>query len=393
MSRMKKILCILLAMASFLLATFAFTKALQNNLPSVGWLGTQDRSVVYRSPVAEPSETPQTTEPVQETEETLPPETQPSETLPPETQPTVPRIAYEQVPLYDQTAYPDIRYRSGTLATSGSNVTCLAMVASYLTGNEYLPDELASYFADHIGNSMQWLEYASDELQLPWEKAANIDVTVQALREGKVAIVLMNERSLFMNAQHFVVFTGISEEGKILVNDPYGPNYSDWNLQNALASGFKLTDLSGGYSGAWLYDPSAMPEAPFLYAAEENTDVFRYGDLELSQEDKDLIARLLCAEAESEPFEGQQAIAEVILNRMTAENFPDTVRGVIYAEGQFLAANNLYLAEPTHTQYEAIERAYNGPYVVDGDVVFFSQYAVNDNVWGTIGNHVFCHQW
>ena len=245
----------------------------------------------------------------------------------------------------------------------------------------------------NIGNSMQWLEYASDQLQLPWWKAGNIDEVIQYLREGKVAVVLMNDQSVFMEGQHFVVFTGITEDGKILVNDPYGPNYTAWHLQEALVSGFERGDLTGGYSGGWVYDPGSVPEWPFIYEPVPNTDVFRYGDLQLSQEDRDLIARLVCMEGESEPFEGQQGIAEVILNRMAADNFPDTAKGIIFAEGQFMAAGQLHLAEPTHTQYEAVERALNGPYVLDADVVFFSKFAVNDNVWGTIGSHIFCHQW
>ena len=321
-------------------------------------------------------------------------ETLPPETVPEETEPVVERFYYDAVPRFDQTAYTDIRYGSGTMATSGSHIVSLAMTASYLTGHEYLPDVLARAFASYIGNSMQWLEHVSDELQLPWQRAGNIDEVIGALREGKVAVVLMNERSLFMGAQHYVVFTGITEEGRILVNDPYGPNYTAWNLQNALeGGGFARTDLSGGYSGGWIYDPASVPEQPFIYEAPVNTDYFRYGEMELSQEDKDLIARLVCAEGESEPYKGQQGIAEVILNRMAAENFPNTAEGVIYAEGQFLAADHLYLAEPTHIQYEAVERAYYGPYVLEGDVVFFSQYAVNDNVFDTIGKHVFCRQW
>lgn len=389
MSRKKKILFTLMAMLAFALVTFGFVQGLRSSLP--GSWGSQERQTVYYRPEVQPVETAAQTLPPETEPETT--ETQPPETQPPETEPAVERVQYDRVPLYDQTAYGDILYRSGTIATSGSNVTCLAMVASYLTGHEYLPDQLAECFADYIGNSMAWLEYASEQLQLPWKKAGNIDETLQALREGKVAVVLMNERSIFMESQHFVVFTGITEEGKILVNDPYGPHYTAWNLQNALVNGFARGDLSGGYSGGWIYDPGAMPEEPFLYEMPVNSDEFRYGDMTLTEEDKELIAKLICVEGESEPFEGQQAIAEVILNRMAADNFPDTAKGVIYAEGQFLAANHLYLAEPTHTQYEAVERAFNGPYAVDGDVVFFSQYAVNDNVWGTIGSHVFCRQW
>ena len=386
MRQMRKILAVLAAMVLFILVTLGFVQGLRENV-SRKW-EEQEASLVYRRPETLPTEAPETTAP------TEPPETEPPETVPAETEPAIARVNYEQVPLYDQTLHGDIRYRSGTVATSGSNIASLAMAASYLARYEYRPDQLAEYFENFIGNSMQWLEYASDQLQLPWSKAGNIDETIAALREGKIAIVLMNERSIFLEGQqHFVVFTGITEDGKILVNDPYGPNYSAWHLQNALVSGFARTDLTGGYSGGWIYDPAAMPEEPFVYEPEENTDVYRYGDIQLSDHDIDMIARLVYAEGESEPFEGQQAIAEVILNRMAAGNFPDTANDVIFAEGQFLGAQNLYRADPIHTQFVAVERALYGPYVLDADVVFFSQYAVNDNVWGTIGKHVFCRQW
>lgn len=385
MKRKSSVFIVLGAMVAFGLLTFFFYSGLRVATANQREVMDRGNDLVYTRP-AQPEQS--ITEPVQTEPETLPPETEPVQT-----EPEVLRTVYEQVPRFDQTAYAGILYRSGTVATSGSNITSLAMVASYLTGHEYTPDYLADSFANFIGNSMEWLEYASDQLQLPWERAANIDVTIQALREGKIAIALMNERSLFMDGQHFVVFTGVTEDGKILVNDPYGPNYESWNLKNALENGFARTDLTGGYSGGWIYDPAAVPEVPFLYEAPVNADAFRYGDMTLSQEDVELIARLVCAEGESEPFEGQQGIAEVILNRMAADNFPDTAKGVIYAEGQFLAANSLYLHTPTHTQYEAVDRALNGPYILEGDVVFFSQYAVNDNVYATIGKHVFCRQW
>ena len=388
MHRMKKILAVLVAMVLFGLVTVGFVRGLQDTL-SRKWQN-REQNLVYHRPETVPTEPPETTV------VTEPPETEPEppETVPVETEPAIQRTYYEQVPLYDQSVYTEIRYRSGTLATSGSNITSLAMVASYLAKYEYRPDQLAECFADYIGNSMQWLEYASDQLQLPWKKAVNIDETIGALKEGKIAIALMNERSIFLEGQqHFVVFTGITEEGKILIHDPFGPNYSAWHLQNALVSGFARTDLTGGYSGGWIYDPAAMPEEPFVYEAPENTDAFRYEGLELSEHDLDMIARLVRAEGESEPFEGQQAIAEVILNRIAAGNFPNTANDVIFADDQFMGVGQLYLEDPVHTQYEAVERALYGPYVLDADVVFFSQYAVNDNVWGTIGKHVFCRQW
>lgn len=386
MKRMRKGAIALLAITLFVIVTVLFVNVLQDRL-----FASEETETVSQSMDAYPRAIMEETEPV-ETEETVP---ETIETLPPETVPeeTQPRQVYDSVPLFYMTDYPGILYRSGTLATSGSNVASLAMVASYLTGNEYRPDELAAYFADYIGNSMQWLEYASDELQLPWEKAANFHVAKQALQEGKVVITLMGEKSIFTQSQHFIVLTGINDAGKITVNDPYEDHYTQWNLEKGLVEGFEDVSIITGYHGSWIYDPAAMPEDPFIYEPEENTDEFRYPGIELTQEDRDLMAKLICMEAESEPFDGQQAIAEVILNRLAAGNFQSSVKSIIFAEGQFASADRLYLAEPTHTQYEAIERAYSGPYVLPKEVVFFATYKVNDDVWGKIGNHYFCYRY
>ena len=57
------------------------------------------------------------------------------------------QVSERQIPLYFQTDYPEIRYGAGSIATSGCSVTCLAMVATALTGHEYMPDQLAEYFS------------------------------------------------------------------------------------------------------------------------------------------------------------------------------------------------------------------------------------------------------
>lgn len=300
----------------------------------------------------------------------------------------------EEVPLYFQTDYPDTLYGYGTIKSSGCSITSLAMVATYLTGHTYLPDELADYFGGYIGNNMERLEYASDMLQLPWKKAVNWHESLKALQEGCVVIALMNQRSAFTQSQHYIVLTGLTEEGKVLVNDPYEPNYTKWDLKDGFANGFPQGYISTGYSGSWIYDKNAMPENPFIYVEEEEPYVEpRYPEFNLTEEELNLLARMIWVEAQGEPFEGQQAVAEVVLNRLAADNFPDTLKDVIYADEQFGSTPYLAEAETTQTQYEAIERALNGPYILPMDVVFFAQYAVNKNVWGKIGGHTFCYQW
>lgn len=387
MNRMKKGLLILAVLGGFVLMTMGFINVLRNTVAFEGGApDLQRQKDAFPRAVTEAAETVETEPAAVLTE----PETESTEAP---TEPTQPRIVYDSVPLFYMTDYEDVLFRSGTLSTSGSSVASLAMVASYLTGHEYRPDEVADYFSDYIGNSIQWLEYASDQLQLPWEKAENFHVAKQALQEGKVVITLLGEKSIFTQSQHYIVLTGINDAGLITVNDPYEPHYSQWNLEEGLVSGFRDVSIITGYHGSWIYDPAAMPAQPFIYEPEPNTDEFRYPGIELTQTDRDLMAKLLCMEGESEPFEAQQAMAEVILNRLAAGNFQSTIENIIFAEGQFASSNRLYLAEPTHIQYEAIDRAYNGPYRVPKDVVFFSAGKVNDNVYEKIGAHWFCYQW
>lgn len=298
---------------------------------------------------------------------------------------------YDSVPLYFQTDYPDHMYGSGTIANNGCSVTALAMVATYLTDHEYLPDELAGYFGGVAENNIDRLEKGAEAMQLPWEKMENFHKTMEALREGKVIIALMESLSPFTDTQHFIVLTGINEDGLIMVNDPYEPNYEKWDLKRAFRDGFTEGDICCGFSGAWAFDKSAMPEEPFLYYEEDLRGEPRYPDIHLTYEDRQLLARVIWVEAQGECEEGQQAVAEVVLNRMASPEYGNTLKSVIYAEGQFRSVPYLEDAEPYQAQYEAIERAIYGPYVLPEDVVHFATFPTNDNIWGQIGGHIFCY--
>ena len=434
MKRRTKILVLLEAGVLLCLVTGGFLKMFLGMLPREQRMYDTGETVYYAAldtqpetepTIALPPETtaaPETREaPTESTEETVPaataetvpaaaaatvPETKPEETAKPQAEtvpqttepelviPTKDRKQYDKVPNYYETDYPDIRFGQGSFADYGSGVTSMAMVATYLTGYDYRPDTLAHWFSSYTGNQIQLLEYMSDTLQLPWKRALNVRVALEALKEGKVVIAMVNSKSGFTTGQHFLVLTSINDAGLVTVNDPNKNNYEKWNLKAGFADGFREGILIGGYSGSWIYDPSQISDDPFLYIDPSAEEVeCRYPDLSLSDADVEMLAKLVCAEADGEPFEGQQAVAEVILNRVAASNFPGTVTGVIKAPDQFRAASQLYRAKPTHVQYEAVRRAWKGPYVLDKDVVFFSTGAVNKNVWGTIGNHTFCHQY
>ena len=176
-----------------------------------------------------------------------------------------------------------------------------------------------------------------------------------------------------------------------MVNDSWKPNYEKWDTKEGLKNGFAPEAILAGWSGAWIYDKEAMPEEPFLYS--EPAPVRgepRYG-IELTWEQIQLIAKVVWVEARGESKEGQQAVAEVILNRLTSEKFPDTLKDVIYAENQFRSAKFLDKAEPYQLQYEAIENALYGPYILPEDVYYFATTPKTSKVWGQIGGHIFCY--
>ena len=111
---------------------------------------------------------------------------------------------------------------------------------------------------------------------------------------------------------------------------------------------------------------------------------------EITAEERELLARVVYAEANTETLEGQIAVAQVVLNRVRSESFPDTVSEVIYQERQFSTAPILSRVTPNETNYEAVDAAFETE-VVPYEVLYFSRGAENDRVWGRIGAHVFCY--
>ena len=55
----------------------------------------------------------------------------------------------------------------------------------------------------------------------------------------------------------------------------------------------------------------------------------------LTPAEKELLAHLIYAEAGTEPYEGQVAVAAVVLNRLASPHFPGTVEGIVFQPRAF----------------------------------------------------------
>ena len=126
--------------------------------------------------------------------------------------------------------------------------------------------------------------------------------------------------------------------------------------------------------------------------------VQRYSSVAMSADERQELAEVIYLEAGNQCAEGQQAVAEVVLNRVISTEFPDTVHDVLHqgedtSRPQFSTIGNLALADPAAAQYDAIDAALYGPSILPEDVVFFSRNGENDRVWGKIQDHVFCYKY
>lgn len=289
---------------------------------------------------------------------------------------------YNNLPVYFQTDYPDVAYGDGSLATSGCSMASIAMVASYLTGKTITPDDLARRFRNADGSHVQRMEAVAyiydleNSLTFYWYDVIN------ALKRGKVVIELVGSKSPFTSTQHFVVLTGIRPDGRVLAIDSMEPNYSKEELEEGFETGFSQDILTKGFSGAWIFEPYTPKDY-------ENDN---YPTVDMTPEERDLLAKLIWREARGESFEGQQAVAEVVLNRVVSKDFPtDDVWNTIYAQGQFRTAHLLEETVADELQYKIIDNALHGRKVLPRDVYYFSRDPQNGYYWGWIGKHAFCY--
>lgn len=171
----------------------------------------------------------------------------------------------------------------------------------------------------------------------------------------------------------------------------YEPAYSAENLSEMATA----TDILATYAKYCNYYTTLDEETETVAEQACNS---RYQDISISDDEYEELAKIIFLEANNQSAEGQQAVAEVVLNRVISSQFPDSVHDVIHQGEnsdipQFPPVKSLATATPSQSQYEAIEVALYGENILPTDVVFFSRGAENDHVWGQIGDHIFCYEY
>lgn len=120
----------------------------------------------------------------------------------------------------------------------------------------------------------------------------------------------------------------------------------------------------------------------------------------ITEQEKDLLARLVEAEAKGESYKGKVAVATVVLNRVKSPEFPKTVTGVIkqvvgksYA---FQPVQNGQINKSASTESKkAVNEALTTKDHLNQSIYFYNPKTATDrwirsrHIVKTIGNHVF----
>lgn len=141
----------------------------------------------------------------------------------------------------------------------------------------------------------------------------------------------------------------------------------------------------------------AVPGAPAaVRSATAGKAVVSY-----TQSDYDLLARLITAEAEGEPYNAQVGVAAVVVNRVLNDRFPNTISSVIYQKDagyyQFTPVENGWINKPaTETSKKAAYDALHGSDPSNGALYYFDDSATNKWLWSKplkarIGHMVFVY--
>lgn len=116
-----------------------------------------------------------------------------------------------------------------------------------------------------------------------------------------------------------------------------------------------------------------------------------------SRNELQVLAQIIHAESEGEPYEGKLAVGNVIMNRIKDGWFPDCVETVVFQTGQFSpVSDGSYYNTPSETSRNAAKDILAGERVLPSDVLYFYNPDIAVDPWirttrshRRIGNHMF----
>lgn len=158
---------------------------------------------------------------------------------------TAEELQQEGIPLFQQwdRRWGYVTYGNNILAINGCGPTCMSMVYTGLTGkSDYTPASMADfciendYFSQESGTSWSLMLNGARKLEL---ESQRIEISKKSLKgklkKGQPVIASM-EPGDFTTTGHFIVLTGLTEQGMVIVNDPnsIANSQKEWKLDSVI---------------------------------------------------------------------------------------------------------------------------------------------------------------
>ena len=128
----------------------------------------------------------------------------------------------------------------------------------------------------------------------------------------------------------------------------------------------------------------------------QSTNHYKKEVINITNEELLLLSKLITGEARGESYEGQVAVAAVVINRVKDERFPNSIEDVIYQRNAFSVVNDGSInMSPTESAYKAARDALYGLDPTNKSVYFWNpeiatcKWIKTLNPHMRIGNHVF----
>jgi len=134
-----------------------------------------------------------------------------------------------RLPLYKQwdDNWQDVPFSQGTLGTSGCAPTSMAMAMSWATGKYINPVEVANYatenglVASDGVHGADFVPAVAAHYGVEMRKTDDQEEVINLLRKG-IPVVAAHDRGMFTDNGHFLVYSGIDTDGRVMINDPNG---------------------------------------------------------------------------------------------------------------------------------------------------------------------------
>lgn len=187
----------------------------------------------------------------------------------------------------------------------------------------------------------------------------------------------------FMEELHYVTDFTLKFANESSVNIRQEPNIDSRILgQSLLNTSFEVILEIDGWSMITTEDDYAYIKSEYLSDKE----------VDYSQEDLYVMAHVLAGEAQYCDDREQRYVGSVVLNRVKHDEFPDTIREVVFQRKQYSSvADRNYYREPTENNWSNARWILENGSIMPGYVVYQSKGKQGSGVYLKTKWHTYCY--